>query len=48
MPSLRFLQVTLKAKPLFLFIHMLFQKTVDLPPKTPIEGHEDYEPPTDL
>jgi hypothetical protein len=38
----------MKAKPLFLFMHMLFQKTVELPPKTPTPGHEEYEPPTDL
>ncbi len=40
--------LVMKAKPLFLFMHMLFQKTVDLPPKAPIEGYEDYQPPTDL
>jgi mannose-6-phosphate isomerase-like protein (cupin superfamily) len=34
-----------KAKPLFLFMHLLFQKIVEYPPKT---GHEDFCPPTDL
>jgi mannose-6-phosphate isomerase-like protein (cupin superfamily) len=34
-----------KAKPLFLFMHLLFQKIVEYPPKT---GHEDFHPPTDL
>jgi gentisate 1,2-dioxygenase len=34
-----------KAKPLFLFMHLLFQKIVEYPPKT---GHEDFTPPADL
>ena len=37
-----------KAKPLFLFMHLLYQKIVSYPPNTPIEGHEDWGPPTDL
>ena len=37
-----------KAKPLFLFMHLLFQKIVSYPPKTPPEGHEDWTPPTHL
>ena len=37
-----------KAKPLFLFMHLLYQKIVSWPPKTPIEGHEDWAPPEDL
>ena len=32
---------------LFLFMHMLFQKTVKLPPSEPLPGLEDYAPPTD-
>jgi len=40
--------LVMKAKPLFLFMHLLFQKIVEYPPKTPPEGHEDYEPPKDL
>jgi mannose-6-phosphate isomerase-like protein (cupin superfamily) len=37
-----------KAKPLFLFMHLLFQKIVSWPPTTPPEGHEDWTPPKDL
>ena len=37
-----------KAKPLFLFMHLLFQKMVVYPPTTLLEGHEDWKPPTDL
>lgn len=37
-----------KAKPLFLFMHLLFQKIVEYPPKEPPKGHEDFVPPTDL
>ena len=37
-----------KAKPLFLFMHLLFQKMVEYPPTTLLEGHEDWKPPTDL
>ncbi len=40
--------LVLKAKPLFLFMHLLFQKVVEYPPKEPVSGHEDYEPPEDL
>ena len=36
-----------KAKPLFLFMHLLFQKIVDWPPKMPPKGAENYKPPTD-
>tara|TARA_Y100001934_G_scaffold165175_1_gene196619 strand:- start:1114 stop:1713 length:600 start_codon:yes stop_codon:yes gene_type:complete len=39
--------IVMKAKPLFLFMHMLFQKTVKLPPSEPLPGLEDYSPPTD-
>ena len=38
----------MKAKPLFLFMHMIFQKMVDYPPTTPVPGHEDYAPPTTI
>jgi len=37
-----------KAKPLFLFMHLLFQKMVEYPPTTLLEGHEDWQPPSDL
>ena len=36
--------VTMKAKPLFLFMHMLYQKTVKLPPKETAKGATDYSP----
>jgi mannose-6-phosphate isomerase-like protein (cupin superfamily) len=38
----------MKAKPLFMFMHMIFQKVVDYPPKDPVPGHEDYTPPKEL
>jgi Gentisate 1,2-dioxygenase len=38
----------MKAKPLFLFMHMIFQKMVDFPPKEPAPGQEDYAPPASL
>ena len=34
-----------KATPLFLFMHLLFQKMVEYPPKEPPKGQEDYTPP---
>jgi quercetin dioxygenase-like cupin family protein len=37
-----------KAKPLFLFMHLLFQKIVSYPPTEPPTGHEDFKPPADL
>ncbi len=40
--------LVMKAKPLFLFMHMIFQKVVVYPPKVPSPGGEDYEPPTTL
>jgi hypothetical protein len=33
---------------LFLFMHMLFQKVVEYPPKDPVPGKEDWTPPADL
>ncbi len=39
--------LVMKAKPLFLFMHMIFQKTVKLPPKDPTPGQEEYVPPSD-
>ncbi len=38
----------MKAKPLFLFMHMLFQKVVSYPPKDPTPGQEKYTPPAHL
>jgi len=37
-----------KAKPLFLFMHLLFQKMVKYPPKEAPPGHEGYVPPAGL
>jgi hypothetical protein len=37
-----------KAKPLFLFMHLLFQKIVEWPPKELPPGQEKYEPPAKL
>lgn len=34
----------MKAKPLFLFMHMIFQKNVDMPPNDPVPGQEAYRP----
>jgi quercetin dioxygenase-like cupin family protein len=38
----------MKAKPLFLFMHMIFQGMVEFPPKEPVPGHENYTPPSAL
>ena len=38
----------MKAKPLFLFMHLIFQKVVEYPPTEPVPGHEDFEPPASL
>jgi mannose-6-phosphate isomerase-like protein (cupin superfamily) len=40
--------LVMKAKPLFLFMHLLFQKVVEYPPKEPGPGQESYTPPTEL
>ena len=37
-----------KAKPMFLFMHLLFQKIVEWPPDKLPEGQDDYKPPSDL
>ena len=37
-----------KAKPLFLFMHLLYQKMISYPPNELPKGHEDWMPPTDL
>lgn len=39
--------LVMKAKPLFLFMHMIFQKTVSLPPGEPVAA-VDYVPPETL
>lgn len=38
----------MKAKPLFLFMHLIFQKMVEYPPKEPVPGQENYTPPESL
>ena len=40
--------LVMKAKPLFLFMHMLFQKMVEYPAKTIPEGAENYTVPTHI
>ena len=40
--------LVMKAKPLFLFMHMLFQKVVDFPPKDATAKQAVYTPPADL
>ena len=42
------LVLIMKAKPLFLFMHMLFQKVVEFPPKEPVPGQENYTPPSEI
>jgi mannose-6-phosphate isomerase-like protein (cupin superfamily) len=46
--SVQQVALVMKAKPLFLFMHMLFQKVVDYPPKEMPEGRDVYTPPDDL
>lgn len=38
----------MKAKPLFLFMHLIFQQVVEYPPKIPVPGQENYTPPASL
>ena len=40
--------LVMKAKPLFLLMHMIFQKMVDYTPKEASKGGENYSPPADL
>jgi len=35
--------LVLKTKPMFLFMNMLFQKTVEPRPTTPVPGHENFQ-----
>ncbi|MDX1484730.1 MAG: cupin domain-containing protein [Alphaproteobacteria bacterium] len=42
------LVLVMKAKPLFLFMHLLFQKTLEYPSDTLPKGHEDFTPPSDI
>jgi len=36
--------VIFKAKPLFIFFHLLFQRNVDYPPSEPMPGWENFKP----
>src|SRR5499427_7275719 len=47
-PDNEALLLVFKAKPLFLFMHLLFQKIVSYPPNEASPGHEDFRPPKDL
>jgi quercetin dioxygenase-like cupin family protein len=40
--------LVMKAKPLFLFMHMVFQKTVEYPSDTLPKGFEDFTPPSNI
>lgn len=40
--------LVMKAKPLFLFMHLIFQEVVEFPPSEPVPGQEKYMPPTSL
>ena len=46
-PNEEYIVLVMKAKPLFLFMHMVFQKNVKMPPKEVAPGQEDYAPPVD-
>ena len=46
-PDDEFIVLVMKAKPLFLFMHMVFQKNVKMPPTEAAAGQENYEPPVD-
>ena len=38
----------MKAKPMFLFMHLIFQKMVEYLPTESVPGHEDFEPSSGL
>ena len=40
--------LVLKAKPLLLFMHMIFQKMVHYQPTEPVPGQDAYVPPSSL
>jgi mannose-6-phosphate isomerase-like protein (cupin superfamily) len=40
--------LVMKAKPLFLFMHLMFQKVTKFPPSEPGPGQELYTPPTEI
>jgi len=43
-PEKRAQVLVMKAKPLFLFGHMLYQKVVEYPPTEPVPGQEHFSP----
>jgi len=47
-PNNECLLLVFKAKPLFHFMNLVFQKIVSFPPTTPAKGNENFQPPTDL
>lgn len=47
-PNEEMVVLVMKAKPLFLFMHMIFQRNVKMPPADAVPGQEDYAAPTDL
>jgi quercetin dioxygenase-like cupin family protein len=47
-PDEEMIVLVMKAKPLFLFMHMIFQKMVKLPPSEPVPGQEVYQPPEQI
>ena len=47
-PDDEFITLVMKAKPLFLFMHMLFQKVSEWPTKEATPKQQAYRPPADL
>ena len=47
-PNNECLLLVFKAKPLFHFMNLVFQKIVSFPPTTPAKGNENFQPPSDL
>lgn len=47
-PNHEALLLVFKAKPLFHFMNLVFQKIVSYPPTTPAPGNENFQPPTDI
>ena len=47
-PDQEAILLVFKAKPLFLFMHLLYQKMISYPPTELASKHQDWAPPTDL
>ena len=47
-PDEETLVLIMKSKPLFLFMHLMFQRIVEFPPKVPAPGQDDYAPPSGI